>query len=104
MKNIPSAFTLLMTHCKRIGRDGVRSALILWFAFQSETTPLWAKSIILTALVYLVTPIDAIPDFLPIGLTDDMAVILAAALQIAASIDPECEAKADDLVQQWFGN
>lgn len=99
-----SAFTLLMTHCKRIGRDGVRSALILWFAFQSEATPLWVKSIILTAFVYLVTPVDAIPDWLPGGFTDDMAVVLAAALQIAASIDPQCEAKADDHVRRWFGN
>lgn len=104
MKNIQSAFTLLMTHCKRIGRDGVRSALILWFAFQSDKTPLWAKSIILTALVYLVTPFDAIPDLIPGGFTDDMAVILAAALQIAASIDPECEARADRVVSEWFSS
>ena len=42
---------------------------------------------IIGALVYLVSPIDLIPDFLvPIGFTDDISVILIAAQQVSSAM------------------
>lgn len=38
------------------------------------------KSLLLASLVYFVTPIDAIPDFVPGGYTDDLSVLMAALL------------------------
>ena len=56
----------------------------LWKAVLSNKVPWYYKAIPLGALVYLVSPIDIIPDFIPVlGLTDDAAVILAAVRAIA---------------------
>lgn len=48
----------------------------LWEAFKSPNTPKHLKAIIIGGLIYMVSPIDLIPDFIPFfGLTDDVGVI-----------------------------
>lgn len=48
----------------------------LWEAFKSPSTPAYVKTIIIGGLIYMVSPIDLIPDFIPIaGLVDDVGVI-----------------------------
>ena len=47
----------------------------------------WSKALAIAALVYLISPIDAIPDFIPIaGLTDDAGVIIATAAKLASDL------------------
>lgn len=49
-----------------------------------------AKAIAIGALVYLVTPFDAVPDFIPVaGLLDDAGVIAAAVAVLAAELGKE---------------
>ena len=64
--------------------DGV---LNLWQVVSSNKIPMTAKVTAIGALVYLISPIDAIPDMIPIaGLTDDVAVITFALTQLAGVI------------------
>lgn len=68
----------------------VKQAITLFNVFADPKTPQYAKVIIAGALVYLVSPIDAIPDFTPIfGLLDDLTVITTAIAQITVHILPE---------------
>lgn len=47
------------------------------------------KSVVVAALVYFVTPIDAIPDFMPVaGFLDDLGVIAAALKFLGNEIKP----------------
>lgn len=63
----------------KAGKELVEKALWLYYAAKQEGTPPWAKVVIFGALKYFISPIDAIPDAIPvIGLTDDLAVIAAA--------------------------
>lgn len=61
-----------------------RDALALWIAARSPETPLAARLIALLVTAYAFSPIDLIPDFIPIlGLLDDLLLVpLGLALAI----------------------
>ena len=62
------------------------------------------KATILGALGYLISPIDAIPDFIPVaGFSDDLGVLAAAIAAIGFYIDDEVKNKADEKLAEWFG-
>lgn len=55
-------------------------------ALADPTTPAWAKAILAAAIAYVISPLDAIPDVIPIaGWADDLGV-LGAALSGAAGV------------------
>ncbi len=87
------------------GRQVVEKALTLYYAAQRPETPLWAKTIIYSALVYWILPTDAIPDFMPlVGYSDDLSTILSALTAVAISITPDVKETAHQQVEQWFGS
>lgn len=93
-------------YAKSIGKEGLRNALMMFYALKdhSSSMPVWAKTAIIGALGYLISPIDAIPDIIPIvGLTDDIGVIAAALAAVRMYIPEEAARKADKTVQEWFG-
>ena len=50
--------------------------IVLWNAFNSPDTPTKTKALIIGGLIYMISPIDLIPDIIPIlGLTDDAGVL-----------------------------
>ncbi len=53
-----------------------KDLVLLWRAFLTPATPLYLKFLMLLVPLYLVSPIDFIPDFVPIaGWLDDLVVI-----------------------------
>jgi uncharacterized membrane protein YkvA (DUF1232 family) len=72
--------------------------LILYYAINDKRTPFYAKWVALLAFVYLISPIDLIPDFIPfVGYLDDL-VIVPFVLHVAFRLVPE-QVKQDSLVQ-----
>jgi uncharacterized membrane protein YkvA (DUF1232 family) len=55
----------------------VRSdALLLWRALRHPQAPLWLKAGAVGVVLYLISPIDLIPDFIPFfGVLDDVVLI-----------------------------
>ncbi len=52
---------------------------LFWGLFRDQRVSVWAKSILVLALVYVIAPMDFIPDFTPIlGEMDDLALVLLA--------------------------
>jgi uncharacterized membrane protein YkvA (DUF1232 family) len=50
--------------------------MMLWRAFVAPETPLWLKGLMLVVPLYLISPLDLIPDFIPIaGWLDDLVII-----------------------------
>ena len=70
---------------KRVVKKVVYTALVLYYCLNDDDTPAWARSIIVGALLYLISPADAVPW----SLADDWAVLAAAAAMVAAHISPE---------------
>ena len=86
------------------GRTVLEPAFLLYYAAQRPETPAWAKGVVYGALAYLILPLDAIPDAIPVlGFTDDLGVIAAAVTTIAAHIDDDVRRKAREKQREWFG-
>ncbi len=71
---------------------------VLYWAFKDRRTPWYAKAMIALVFSYAVSPIDLIPDFVPVlGYLDDLILIPAgialAVKLIPADIIAECQAK-----------
>lgn len=57
----------------------IPEAVGAYYCMLDSKTPVWAKAMVIGALTYFISPVDAIPDpIIAIGLTDDAAVIAAA--------------------------
>ena len=53
-----------------------REALMLWLAARDPRTPIMAKLVAGFAAAYAFSPIDLIPDFIPVlGLLDDLVIL-----------------------------
>ena len=88
---------------KRAGAKLVYAALILYYTLQSDKVSKSDKAIIIGALGYMISPLDVIPDAIPIaGLTDDLAVLLFVLKKVWTGIDPEIVEQARKKLTKWF--
>ena len=82
---------------RKIKRDGVT----LWFAGKHAGTPLTARLLCVLVVAYALSPIDLIPDFIPVlGYLDDV-ILLPALIWLAVRLVPtevlaECREKAEE--------
>lgn len=94
----------LKRYAKKAGVKLVLHVLKLRYAFWSPNTPAWAKAIIVSALVYFICPVDAIPDTIPvIGFSDDLTAVAAAVNAVRDILTPEVVAQAEAKHREWFG-
>jgi uncharacterized membrane protein YkvA (DUF1232 family) len=90
---------------KEAGADLIFLALKLYFTAQSPNTPAWAKAVIYSALGYFISPIDAIPDTIPlVGYSDDLGVLTLALATVVVYIDENVVSKATAKMKLWFGD
>jgi uncharacterized membrane protein YkvA (DUF1232 family) len=62
--------------------------LALWFALKHPNMPFWAKVVCFVAVAYALSPIDLIPDFIPVfGYLDDL-ILVPALVWLALKLIP----------------
>ncbi len=67
----------------------------LWFALRHPAAPAWLKLGTALIVLYVVSPIDLIPDFLPvIGVVDDLVIVPLAIRWLLNRLPPEIAAAA----------
>jgi uncharacterized membrane protein YkvA (DUF1232 family) len=81
-----------------------RETTALYFAYRDPRTPWYARAFSALVVAYLFSPIDLIPDFIPIlGYVDDLVVVPLGISLALKMIPPEVIAdarkRADDPVQ-----
>ena len=88
---------------KRSGAKFVYAALILYYTLDSNKVSFKDKALILGALGYLISPLDVIPDAIPLaGLSDDLAVLIYVVKKVWGDVGDDIKKKAKDKLTQWF--
>jgi len=97
-------FAKITNYAVQIGIELVYKALELYYVTKNPDCPLKVKIGIYSALAYLVSPLDIIPDMTPgIGYTDDMSVIATAIVMAQMYIDDEVKQNAYTRLVTIFG-
>src|SRR5690606_23077404 len=78
-------FATLAAWAKRVRQD----TLMLWFARSHPATPMLAKILCMLAVAYALSPIDLIPDFIPVLVWLDELIVLPVLIWLAARLLPE---------------
>ena len=88
---------------KRAGAKLVYAALILYYTLKSDKVSIKDKAIILGALGYLISPLDVVPDAIPIaGVSDDLAVLIYVMHKVWGEVSEDVKQKAKDKLYTWF--
>jgi len=87
------------TWARRIKRD----VMTLWFALSHPATPWYAKAMGALVVAYALSPIDLIPDFIPVlGHVDDV-ILLPALIWLTVRLLPEpVLAESRQRAEQWM--
>jgi uncharacterized membrane protein YkvA (DUF1232 family) len=68
--------TTILKRIRSWARQLKRDAVMLWFAKDHPDTPTFAKVVCVLAVAYALSPIDLIPDFIPVlGYLDDLLLV-----------------------------
>ena len=90
---------------RRAGISVVYAALLLYYVLQEASVPAKARATVIGALGYLIFPVDAIPDLIPVvGYSDDIGVLILALAMVSMHINDEVRQKARRKLQDWFGD
>ena len=80
-----------------------RNVLALWFALRDPRTPLPAKIVAAIVVGYALSPIDLIPDFIPVlGYLDDVILVPLGVLLAIRLIPADVWAQCQDAAQRWI--
>ena len=88
---------------KRAGVKLVYAALLLYYTLENDKVSIKDKAIIIGALGYLISPLDVVPDAIPIaGLGDDLAVLIYVLHKVWGDVSEEVKNKARAKLSMWF--
>lgn len=79
-----------------------RDVLALWFACRDPRTPTIAKILALVIVAYALSPIDLIPDFIPVlGLLDELILLPVALWLVLRLVPAEALDDAREKARAW---
>jgi len=92
-----------MQRLKTWARALQRDVMTLWFALKHPDTPWYARALAAVITAYALSPIDLIPDFIPVlGYLDDL-IIVPAGIWLLLKIVPEnVVVDSREKSEQWF--
>lgn len=82
-----------------------REVVVLWFCTRHPRTPLIAKALAIALVAYAFSPIDLIPDFIPVlGYVDDL-ILLPIGVWLVMKLVPgdvmaECKVEAERWIEE----
>src|SRR4029077_7268084 len=90
----PSSVTSMLEGWKRWARTIKRDAHALYLASRDPRVPWYAKAVAIAIAAYAASPIDLIPDFIPVlGYLDDLIIVPLGIALVIKLIPPEIMAE-----------
>lgn len=88
-----------------VGRSTTRILLELYYVLKSPDTPLWDKTIILSALSYQFLPKQILSKEKHgvLGYADNILTLMLAYNRVKRRITPQIVIQVDRILLQWFG-
>jgi uncharacterized membrane protein YkvA (DUF1232 family) len=84
-KRLPLLWTVIRGDAKRV-----------WFALRHPASPGWFRWGLALVALYLVSPIDIVPDFIPfLGVVDDLVVVPMAIRWLLSRLPAEVTGRMD---------
>ena len=92
-----------MAPLKEWARRLVGEAVALWFCARHPRTPLVAKALAAAVAAYAFSPIDLIPDFIPVlGLLDDLVLVPLGVWLVLKMVPPDVIAECRQQAVLWL--
>ncbi len=99
----------MLEHLKAKAKEIKRELIALYLAYRHRSVPWYAKLFTAIVIGYALSPIDLIPDFIPIlGYLDDL-ILIPIGIKIALKMIPnhvmiECREQAAELEMKSLGS
>jgi len=95
---------LWLLRLRRLFSATGREALILWYAFRNPATPGSIRMASLFLFLYLLSPIDILPDFaILFGWADDLAILMMGVPFLVGKLPAAVRAEAAALADRTLG-
>src|SRR5467141_1050121 len=92
----------LLSSLKQRARHLKSETLVLWFAARHPGTPWYAKLLVAGIVAYALSPIDLIPDFIPVlGYLDELILLPVGIYLVLKLVPAEALADARARAQSW---
>jgi uncharacterized membrane protein YkvA (DUF1232 family) len=93
----------VLARLKRWAAELKAQVVTLWFCRRDPRTPLAAKMMAAVVVAYALSPIDLIPDFIPVlGLLDELILLPVGVYLTMRLIPPEVLADARPQADAWL--
>lgn len=87
----------IMPRLRRWAKTAKQQTMVMYFAARDSRTPWVVRLLALVVAAYALSPIDLIPDFIPVlGYVDDLLVVPLGLLLVVRLLPPEVLAAARD--------
>jgi uncharacterized membrane protein YkvA (DUF1232 family) len=92
-----------MQRLKTWARALKRDVMTLWFALKHPDTPWYARALAAVITAYALSPIDLIPDFIPVfGYLDDLIIVPAGVWLLLKIVPENVVVDSREKSEQWF--
>ncbi len=84
-------------------KDLKHQVLVLWFALKNPQTPLLPRVVAFITVAYALSPIDLIPDFIPVlGYLDDLIIVPVLIWMTLKLVPEKVLCFSHQQAQEWF--
>ena len=92
-----------MNHLKTWAQSLKRDVMTLWFALRHPQTPWYARLFAAFVTAYALSPVDLIPDFIPVlGYVDDLILVPVGVWLLLRMVPDRVLADSREQAHAWF--